>query len=452
MKTVLFALLFVVSVSASAPEDIAEADNEVSDSSSRLNIEHFHSLKNVSIVENQPDITLTARLFIRNGSLAAPEYYETTVKNLKHVAPKVRTLDLFGGHVFYPEQSTAEAVRTEIETVKTNIHSLLAALRAGNITVTSNVFTILIIVDRKTHEDASEEEYVAKTFGKEAIVDDSSNDGLELLYNDEQTDVHLYILFLHHIDQVTETKLPHGYTSYARAVKLHLESIYKTIEAKTDQQNHEGSTKLFLPGVKRLNRAGDVHLEDFYQEKFNANITDTSPQPALIQLLFSISIPNVTDVTPIEYYTKAVANLKKAAPSLKRVLLDGGYAFNPKKTSPEDIKSEITFFKENLSAAFKALQNAQIEVVSAKLKLFWLTTKDNAGIGGYPSLLKAAFGHTVTDADIENGRIFLSFDLNGVETVVHLHFFDQSPPELPYGRINYYDAAQLHHEQNKNHQ
>jgi len=427
-----------------AAEDAFEADNEVLDASSKHNIEHFHTLKNIT-VENKADNTLTARLFIRNQTLNAPEYYETTVKNLKEVSPKLQTLDIFGGHVFYPTESTTAIVKTEIETIKTNIHSLLKALKKEDIKLTSNVFTFLIIVDENTHVSANAEELIAKTFTKEAIVDDSNEDGLELLYNFEDTDVHLYILFLHHLDQVTKTQLPHGYTSYARAVKLHLNTIFEKLEAKAAKQTHIGESKLFLPGVERLNRAGDVHVEDFYAEKFNSNITDTTPQKALIQLLISLGVPNVPSVPVEEFYEKAVANLKKSAPSLKRVVLDGGYAFNPQKPTSEDIKNEIAFFKELLTAALKAFKNAQIEVVFAKLKLFWLTTQKEAGVGGYPALFKAAFDQTdnVAQADVEGGRIFLHFELEGAPIVVHVNFFDQAPATLGHGRTSFYEAAEL---------
>jgi hypothetical protein len=89
---------------------------------------------------------------------------------------------------------------------------------------------------------------------------------------------------------------------------------------------------VFVPGVKRLNKAGELHLEEFHDEKFaNPQLKDKSPQETLEQLVLSIGVPQLNNQTADEFYAQAVKNLKKYAPNLKNVLLDGGYSYNPKK-------------------------------------------------------------------------------------------------------------------------
>lgn len=40
----------------------------------------------------------------------------------------------------------------------------------------------------------------------------------------------------------------------------------------------------------------------------------------------------------------------------------------------------------------------------------------------------------------------MTFKLLEIQSSVDLHFFDQAPKELPYGRTNYYTAAKLYQE------
>lgn len=83
---------------------------------------------------------------------------------------------------------------------------------------------------------------------------------------------------------------------------------------------------MFVPGVKRLNKAGELHLEEFFDEKFvNPQLKDTSPQDKLEQLVLSVGVPQLNNQTADEFYSKAVKNLKKYAPKLERVRIDGGY-------------------------------------------------------------------------------------------------------------------------------
>lgn len=89
---------------------------------------------------------------------------------------------------------------------------------------------------------------------------------------------------------------------------------------------------MFVPGTKRLNRAGELHLEEFYDEKFvNPQLKDKTPQESLEQLVLSVGVPELNNITAVDFYTQAIKNLKKYAPNLKSVRIDGGYAFNPEK-------------------------------------------------------------------------------------------------------------------------
>jgi hypothetical protein len=203
---------------------------------------------------------------------------------------------------------------------------------------------------------------------------------------------------------------------------------------------------VFVSGVKRLNRAGEIHLEEFYNETFaNPRIVGKiDPQNTLEHLVLSLGVPEIKDVVASEFYTKAVKNLKKYAPNLKSVRLDGGYTYNPEHVTNETIKNEIIYFHDNLSAVLKAFKDAGIAVNSLKLKVYWLSSKKDADDSGYPALIKSSFNYEPTEADVDSGKVLMKFKLNDIDSAVDLNFFDQAPKELPYGRINYYSTSRLY--------
>jgi len=310
----------------------------------------------------------------------------------------------------------------------------------------SNILTVLLVVDDKDQKASNFEDIVGKQFGHESIVDDSNEDGLELLFRLENTDIHLYLVFVNNLEAVRKTKLPFGRTAYAKSISTYLDPIYEELEAQSKKRIKADDTKLFV-GVRRLNKAGELHLEEFFDEKFaDKAIKDTSPQNTLEQLVLSMGVPKLVNETALEFYTEAVKNLHKHAPNLTNVRIDGGYAYNPETPPTDAIKNEITFFHDNLAGVLKAFKAEKINIVSLKLKVYWLSSKKDADDSGYPALLKSAFGYEPTEADVDTGKVLMSFTLEDVPCTIDLHFFDTPPKKLPFGRTNYYAAAKMHTE------
>jgi len=440
-------LLFLALPLIFAADDVFEADDEIVKQADQAQIEQFFSTKNLTKIEDKDELTLSTLLYTPEGTDKPQKFYETAVENLKKYATKLRILHLYGGHTFYPENGSPKAIQEEIAYTKDQLKALLKSLHQHGITVTSNLLTILVVVDDKSQKESKFEEIVAKQFGKDSIVDDSNEDGLELLFKLEAIDVHLYLVFVNNLEAVKKTKLPFGRSAYAKSISEYLDPIYDELEAQSKAKIKIDDTKLFVQGVKRLNKAGELHLEEFYDEKFvNPQIKDATPQDTLEQLVLSVGVLQLINQTAEEFYTQAVKNLKKYAPNLKNVRLDGGYAYNPEKTDSETIKREINFFHDNLEAVLKAFKDASITVSSLKLKVYWLSSKKDAEDSGYPALIKSAFGYEPTEADVDSGKVLMTFKLEGVQASVDLHFFDQAPKELPYGRTNYYTASKLHEE------
>jgi len=440
------ALLFLVPLIFAA-DDAFEADDEIVKQAGQAQIEQFISTKNLTTVEDKDELTLQALLYTPADTEKPQEFYETAVENLKKFAPKLRILHLFGGHTFYPEDSSPKAIQEEIAYTKDQLKALIKALQHNKITITSNLLTIMLVVDDKSQKESNFEEIVSKQFGKDSIVDDSNEDGLELLFKMDGIDLHLYLVFVNNLEAVNKTKLPFGRTAYARSISEYLDPIYDELEEQSKQRIKIDDTKLFVAGVKRLNKAGELHLEEFYDEKFvNPQLKDLSPQKTLEQLVLSVGVPELNNQTAEEFYTQAVKNLKKYAPNLKNVRLDGGYAYNPEKIDNETIKNEIIFFHKNLEAVLKAFGDAGITVSSLKLKVYWLSSKKDAEESGYPALIKTSFNYEPTEADVDSGKVLMKFKLHQIHSSVDLHFFDQAPKELPFGRTNYYTASKLHEE------
>lgn len=373
------------------------------------------------------------------------EFYSTALGNMKKHAPKIRTLNLYGGHVWRPENVSVEAVQDEVKYTKQHLQGLLSALKKQKIKVTSNVMTVLLVVDDKTQKESNFEKFIGEQFGKDSIVDDSNEDGLELLFKMEETEVHIYFVFVNNLEAVKKTKLPYGRTSYVKAITEYLDPIYDQLEEQAKTRIHKDETKLFVPSVKRLNKAGELHLEEFYENKFaDPLVKDTSPQESLKQLVLSVGFPQLDNTTAEEFYKQAVQHLKEKAPKLKRVRLDGGYSYHPEKPQAEDIKNEVKFLKDNVGAILTAFNSAGVNVTSIRLKVYWLSTKKDAEDSGYPKLIKEAFGYEPNEMDIDSGRVLMTFQRGSTDCDVELNFYDQPPKNLPKGRISYYSAAKLH--------
>ncbi|KAI6197778.1 hypothetical protein M3Y94_01265000 [Aphelenchoides besseyi] len=292
------------------------------------------------------------------------------------------------------------------------------------------------------------EKFIGEQLEKDSVIDDSNEDGLELLFKIDDTEVHLYVVFINNLDAVKETKLPSGRTAYAKAISDYLEPIYDKLEEKSKGRIHKDESKLFTPGVKRINLAGEIHLEEFYDNKFNdSSIKDTSASDSLKQLVLSVGFPELKDKKPEEFYKQAVQHLKEKAPKLKRVRLDGGYAYNPSKHQEDEIKNEINFLKENIGAILSAFNAAEVNVTSLRLKIYWLSTKKDAEDSGYPKLIKEAFGYEPSEKDVDTGRVLMSFVRNETDCDVELNFFDEAPKSLPQGRTSYYVAAKAYDEE-----
>jgi hypothetical protein len=93
------------------------------------------------------------------------------------------------------------------------------------------------------------EQVATKNFGQESIVDDSNEDGLELLFRLENTDVHLYLVFVNNLEAVRKTKLPFGRTSYATSISTYLDPIYEELEEQSKKRIKADDTKrkIFQP-------------------------------------------------------------------------------------------------------------------------------------------------------------------------------------------------------------
>ncbi|KAI6222581.1 hypothetical protein M3Y95_00908700 [Aphelenchoides besseyi] len=450
MKSTYISLLFASFVlCALGSDDVFEANDEILKNSGKANIEQFYSTgKLTKNYENEDDLVLSAFLYTPENATDTQEFYSTAVENLKKVAPKLRTINLYGGHVLKPEKSSVKAIHDEIVYSKEHLQALMSALKKQGIKVTSNVFNILFVVDDKTQKESKIEKFIGEQLEKDSVIDDSNEDGLELLFKIDDTEVHLYVVFINNLDAVKETKLPSGRTAYAKAISDYLEPIYDKLEEKSKGRIHKDESKLFTPGVKRINLAGEIHLEEFYDNKFNdSSIKDTSASDSLKQLVLSVGFPELKDKKPEEFYKQAVQHLKEKAPKLKRVRLDGGYAYNPSKHQEDEIKNEINFLKENIGAILSAFNAAEVNVTSLRLKIYWLSTKKDAEDSGYPKLIKEAFGYEPSEKDVDTGRVLMSFVRNETDCDVELNFFDEAPKSLPQGRTSYYVAAKAYDEE-----
>jgi hypothetical protein len=433
-----------------AAEDFFKANDEILKQADQAQIEQFISTDNLTLVHNTDELTLSALLYTPAGTEDVQQFYDTVVSNLKQYAPKLRILHLFGGHTWYPKESTATAIQEEVVYSKNHLDALLKSLNKHNIIVSSNLLTIMLVADEKAQNQSNFEETVENQFGKDSVVDDSNVDGLELLFKIDDVDIHLYLVFINNLESVNKTTLPFGRCAYAISIEKHLDSIYEELEEQAKKRIKTDDSKLFVSGPRRLNKAGELHLEEFYGEQFvNSKIKDTTPQDTLEQLVLSIGVPpELNNITAFEFYTQAVKNLKKYAPNLKAVRLDGGYAFNPTEQAIDNdtIKHEIIWFHDNLAAVLKSFGDAQIIVHSLKLKVYWLSSKQNAKDSGYPALIKTSFNYEPTEADIDSGKVLMIFKLHDIQSSVDLHFFNQSPTHLPHGRTNYYSASKLYEE------
>jgi hypothetical protein len=114
---------------------------------------------------------------------------------------------------------------------------------------------------------------------------------------------------------------------------------------------------VFEPGFKSLQKNFDLCLDDFARKK------DVIPAPMLEELLLCIRAPSKFPRKWLDwYYSLAVENLLKAAPNLKALELNGGYVFNPKEDTVEELKKEIGYLDAYLRAVAKAIQGRKVHL------------------------------------------------------------------------------------------
>lgn len=80
---------------------------------------------------------------------------------------------------------------------------------------------------------------------------------------------------------------------------------------------------VFPSGAVELNEKRFLRLEDFY------NKTNSIPQVHLERLILDVSMIQPDEADPEEFYKSCAKNLKKTAPNLKKVALEGGYQYYP---------------------------------------------------------------------------------------------------------------------------
>jgi hypothetical protein len=210
---------------------VFEADDEILKQAGQAQIEQFFSTTNLTAVDPTDEMSFSTLLYSPKKTANYNKFYETAVGNLKKFAPKLRILHLFGGHTFYPENSSVKAIQEEIAYTKEHLTGLFRALNREKITISSNLLTIMMVVDDKSQKESNFEEIVFKYFGKDSIIDDSNEDGLELLFKLEDNDVHMYLLFVNNLEAVKNTKLPFGRTPYAVSISTYLEPVYNELES-----------------------------------------------------------------------------------------------------------------------------------------------------------------------------------------------------------------------------
>jgi hypothetical protein len=95
----------------------------------------------------------------------------------------------------------------------------------------------------KSQKESNFEEIVAKQFGKDSIVDDTNEDGLELLFKLEGADIHLYLVFINNLEAVNKTKLPFGRTPYGQSITEYLDPVYEELAAQSKKRIKVDDTK-----------------------------------------------------------------------------------------------------------------------------------------------------------------------------------------------------------------
>ncbi|CAD5207304.1 unnamed protein product [Bursaphelenchus okinawaensis] len=204
----------------------------------------------------------------------------------------------------------------------------------------------------------------------------------------------------------------------ALLISIVLITVERVVGLEDRDWDEATGEQIFPSGAVELNEQKFLRLEDFY------NKTKTIPQTTLQRLIIDVSMVQ-WDTDDVEHFYEVCAqNLKRTAPNLKMVALEGGYQYYPEEPDHETIPIELEDVKAGVQLVIRAARSAGIEITSVVLAVSLFVPFPLVQDSNYPSLFKKIYNKTVTDYDLERNVVECLFTVDGVPIDAEFTFYN----------------------------
>ncbi|KAI6223230.1 hypothetical protein M3Y95_00867500 [Aphelenchoides besseyi] len=192
------------------------------------------------------------------------------------------------------------------------------------------------------------------------------------------------------------------------------------------------NAKSLLSGTKSdLNLEDQVYLEDFHSSQ-------QEPNTHVQSLQLSVSFENGTTGENEKFYTTAIENLKKSAPQLKTLSLNGGYLFNPKEDSATTFTKEAQALHDHFELLARLFRTQKLPVKSVNFVGMQTFSPKSVDDANYESVVNKSF--ELKDATYKDRSVVFSKQYDQTPFTVILHFSLTVLKGSDENRSRFYDA------------
>jgi len=179
---------------------------------------------------------------------------------------------------------------------------------------------------------------------------------------------------------------------------------------------------------------GYLYIEDFH------NKTYVYAQRKIQQLDCSISFAQLDENQTAEaFYEQCARNLRRAAPALRFVSLNGGYIYNPANKTLDDLEMELTLLSDYFTAITQVFRQFRWEVTNFDFNGILVLDKELIASSKFSTLVERTFRTSLHEIPKSDGEARFQLDLNNTTVRV---FLSMSAAELfaqaPSGRSKFY--------------
>ncbi|KAI6242617.1 hypothetical protein M3Y99_00166200 [Aphelenchoides fujianensis] len=384
----------------------------------KLELEDFAEMSALrpqfGISELDVNATLSASADDRAGA-----FFERVVRNLLNALPTLQRVRLGGGYRFESTEMDVPAFLDHLANLHANFAELLLLLKQRGLEVQFPNYAVEFKIPEET----------VREFGENTLKDALdvafrpsaskwSREKAEIQFETEGIATNLSVVvgspfpkreFAPHCANKSEDPADEPKIVAYRSAGFN-ESEGAEVKNTTAEQE-ECVPEVFSANVRELD-ADELFVEDF------VNRSALPPQTQLEALNLSVSVANSPVLSFAEFYERAAANLRQAAPGLKSVGLFGTLRYYPMVSTLPEFRSELLDIKRSVEAMSRAMKRnfVRVEWIEPPTFVFAVEKEMLKRLQG-GDLVKTVDVFNYSELEIANGRIFVKFEAeNGMQT------------------------------------